>query len=672
MCAPIGSDTAVTRFETRVTVNDTDRVAGFAALEAGFRFANSGVSATWDSFFEVSGDIGLSHGTLTLDRDFILRDTAAVKELGDIIGQDHTIEFSSSISCIPYSDSGDDAFQIERTDRETQSEDVESCDFSFDGKFVAMGLGGSTSNYLQTYEDVSGDLQFRDSELASSSEITCVRWHPSSYLLAVARLNISGDDFMIYEVNSSTGVLTYKDGLGVYGSVYALDWHPTGNWLAVGQHEDNEVSIYAVDGSGNITSSPVASINISDSDAIQTQALQWDQSGNYLLVGFDNSPELRAYEFNQVTPALTAKGTESIGKPVRSLAWNKQYPTILAVGLEGTSGELLQIYEYDSSGGGSFTKRDARDDLNAFVRSVAFNPDGDILGVGRNATAGDELRFYGYNPTTKLLTDIVFSFNYTNQVEAVRWNADGTSICVGSDANLLDLYSFRRSEDDCVTFYDVNIFLNQDLYLKQKCLHFSGESMLSGRGNTLTLDPECTIFIDPESSLLIRDIEIQGINGNKIQCTDSSSTMSLHDVEWVQDGDFSFTTGKFVVLNDFVITGDEFIFAYETDQVSTVSTEGRIIVDNGMTFSYAPSISSKVLLDLYTDTSELVLNGGTLYATDVGMDLDTGRLIFDRNASVVSEGAVEDDGILLKSSLDLQWLPAAQSNFEGFVAIEST
>ena len=36
-CVDIGSDTAVNRFNTQQTLNNGDRIAGFAALQGGFR-----------------------------------------------------------------------------------------------------------------------------------------------------------------------------------------------------------------------------------------------------------------------------------------------------------------------------------------------------------------------------------------------------------------------------------------------------------------------------------------------------------------------------------------------------------------------------------------------------------------------------------------------------------
>ena len=70
----IGSDTAVTRFSTQQVLDDGDRIAGFAALEAGFSLASMSTAVTFDSFFPVSGAVALSGGTLSLNLDLIFHE----------------------------------------------------------------------------------------------------------------------------------------------------------------------------------------------------------------------------------------------------------------------------------------------------------------------------------------------------------------------------------------------------------------------------------------------------------------------------------------------------------------------------------------------------------------------------------------------------------------------
>src|SRR5579872_3782470 len=83
-CADIGSDTAVTRFNNVVTINNGDRVAGFAALYGGFSFASGTTTAFFDSFFPVSGSIAINGGNLALNKDLILNDVLTVGALGNI------------------------------------------------------------------------------------------------------------------------------------------------------------------------------------------------------------------------------------------------------------------------------------------------------------------------------------------------------------------------------------------------------------------------------------------------------------------------------------------------------------------------------------------------------------------------------------------------------------
>ncbi len=61
--ADIGSDTAVTRFNTQQLVADGDRIAGFAALAGGFLMEGITVVATYDSFFPVAGVLDFNFGT---------------------------------------------------------------------------------------------------------------------------------------------------------------------------------------------------------------------------------------------------------------------------------------------------------------------------------------------------------------------------------------------------------------------------------------------------------------------------------------------------------------------------------------------------------------------------------------------------------------------------------
>ena len=222
--------------------------------------------------------------------------------------------------------------------------------------------------------------------------------------------------------------------------------------------------------------------------------------------------------------------------------------------------------------------------------------------------------------------------------------------------------------DTSYTFSNIAVFLSCNVTLKAPTLIFKGNCALIGVGNCLTLDSTTTVAVDINSTLLVKDIIIKGVNDTKIQCLDSSSTITYQDAELVLDGDYTFTKGHFDVVKDLHVVGDGYIFAYQSDQVSTISGCGRMILDQGVTFSYDPPTTNRDLIKLVNSTAELMLNGATLHSTTTGMRLTKGTLVIYGRSYVSSEATVEaeaisfGDGVSAANNLDIQWLPAA--NFE--------
>lgn len=671
----IGSDTIVTRFNTRQVINNTDRVAGFASLAAGFRLSNALAAGTWDCFFPVSGDIGFSHGTLSLNQDLILNNVSTIRELGNIVGNSHNLDLSSSVTCIPTVATDGSGFSLIYRTGQAQADTVASTDWSFDGKFVAVGLNAiaAAHDLIQIYE-FDGTTLTLDYTLPRDVYIgiTSVRFHPSLYLLAVSRLSATGSDLLIYTVNPTTGVLTLASGLDFGGSVFAIDWNPAGTLLAVGKApgtSGNEIQVHAVSSGGIITVAPAAVYNINPNRTVQNEALRWDPSGAYLAAGTSTNaanPTLLVLAY----PAMTINASLALGIVVRSLEWNKIYPTYLAIGLQGTTGNLLQLYQHNA-GGGTLTNVDNIVGLAQTVRSLSWRSQGDVLSLGRFATAGDELQLFGFIPSGSYLTTEVVGFDYTSNLNVVRWSPDGRYLAVGGDNSRIDIYEYQTVDQGCVVLSNLDIFLDQDLYLLQQCTHVSGDVMIDGGGHSLTLAPTCSLIVDAGSSLMLKDIIIENVSGDKIQMLDSLATISLQNVQYILDGNYSFTQGKLVVLQDFTISGDGYTFGYFTDQMSTISTYGRLILDTNLTFSYVPRVGSRALLNLLASTSELVLHGATLYTTDTGLRLTTGKLIVDRSSALYNGGLVEAEAISFANSLAVQVVAAATLDYlNGLIVYE--
>lgn len=218
---------------------------------------------------------------------------------------------------------------------------------------------------------------------------------------------------------------------------------------------------------------------------------------------------------------------------------------------------------------------------------------------------------------------------------------------------------------------NVNIFLNANVYMRQESMHFTGQSIIDGAGHSLTLAPTCSIIVDSGASLMFKNIVLENVNTSKLQMVDSLGTITFNDVQLVMDNNYTMSNGKFVVLSDFRISGEGFTFVYNTDQVSTISTDGRMFLDHDMTFSYAPRVASRAQLVLLASSSELWMQGATLFTTSTGLRLDTGRLIIDRDSSLYNQGTVESEAISFADTLDVQLYPAATlACLNGLVVME--
>jgi len=99
--ADIGRDDFVDCFTSLQPLSDGQRIAKFACLLGGFKLNNASVSATFDSFFPVRGDIVLNDGTLMLSRDLICKDVTTIKNLGNIVGNNMVLDLSSTITSFP-------------------------------------------------------------------------------------------------------------------------------------------------------------------------------------------------------------------------------------------------------------------------------------------------------------------------------------------------------------------------------------------------------------------------------------------------------------------------------------------------------------------------------------------------------------------------------------------
>lgn len=78
---------------------------------------------------------------------------------------------------------------------------------------------------------------------------------------------------------------------------------------------------------------------------------------------------------------------------------------------------------------------------------------------------------------------------------------------------------------------------------------FRGACAINGAGHALTLkDAGALMVMGRKSSLLLENMTIKGLSGRQLRCMDNTCTVSLNNVKFELDGNYSLTTGSFVIL----------------------------------------------------------------------------------------------------------------------------
>jgi WD40 repeat protein len=661
--ATIGSDTAVNRFNTQQILGDGDRVAGFAWLAGGFQLA--GLFGTFDSFFPVSGSVGLNGRTLILSQDLIFAEVASFATLGNVVGNGHVLELAAGMKCIPQSQPIDFGnCNLNLLTSVAEGADVNAVSWSYDDQYVAAGLDSYAGTELRVYQFNGTSLTLITS-VEMGVTVQAVDWHPSQYYLAVGRNASATQELLVYSFNGAS--LTQISQVEFGANVTAVTYHPTGNYLAVGTESNAaELVLYPVNGDGTLNTGGAVTVNLTGDADIQPQALDWDATGAYLGVGLsvtDPHAEFELYTlgFSPLSLSLTAS-IVGLANAVRAVSWNPVYPDIVAIGMD-TLSPLLRLYSHDPATGTLTLVVSESTNLATSIRILDWRIGGECLALGKDVGAGGELRTYDYDDmavTLSLNSDIA----YADAVRGLSWSHSGGYLAVGADTNVSQIYSgLSLIPDFCPTFSDVNIMLTCNICLQNCCLRFAGNNLINGRDYNLSIKDTCTIIVDAGSNLWFKNVTLKNINRNKLGAVDSTSTYSFSRATIVMDGNTTFTRGKFDIIGDTEIQGNGFTFAYQTDAVSTVSQCGKLILDAGVTFSYAPSVASNTLLRL-SEGAELILNSARLHASTAGLKLTKGELIID-GASFLSSAATSTanairfgDGVSAANNLCIHFMPA--------------
>jgi hypothetical protein len=229
-------------------------------------------------------------------------------------------------------------------------------------------------------------------------------------------------------------------------------------------------------------------------------------------------------------------------------------------------------------------------------------------------------------------------YNYNGTVDIGTGGSDSLDIKAGGKYhNVRGNYPGTFTLNNGCKFLDSNeISLDKDLDLDSTWT-ITEKVVINGFGNKITFGTDGAIIIDKDASLLLNDIIVENVSGNKIDCVDNNSTLSIDNVAWIQDANFSYTFGRIYVAGDWTILGTDTIFSYETTQTSTIASNAKIILES-TTFKYNSSTSE--LLEMTDQTSQINLNLGTLLASK-DCSLSNGTLVTKHN-SILNGSAILD------------------------------
>ena len=261
--------------------------------------------------------------------------------------------------------------------------------------------------------------------------------------------------------------------------------------------------------------------------------------------------------------------------------------------------------------------------LLAPTAEVTFNLDG---ALSANVTLN--------GGTAKLDRDLYFVGN--------AYPAGGGMLDVGAHSIVLGqkdltwIGSTFWSSDGPSLIMNANVTLNS-------AWTFSGDCLIQGNGNEITLGTNGAIIVEDGSTLELRNVVLEDLSGTQLRAVGATSKIVLNNTHLDLDGDYTFTQGAFEIAGEVLVGGDA-AFVYQSSQTSSILPRSRLILDDGFTFSYDPSDAvSQDLLAFADATSVLHLHGARFHATRVGAQLTGGTLLVTKDSFISSESFVETD-----------------------------
>ncbi|KKP35320.1 MAG: hypothetical protein UR26_C0006G0004 [candidate division TM6 bacterium GW2011_GWF2_32_72] len=176
-------------------------------------------------------------------------------------------------------------------------------------------------------------------------------------------------------------------------------------------------------------------------------------------------------------------------------------------------------------------------------------------------------------------------------------------------------------------------------------LTFNGNTTLNYNGNSVTFLPTGVVKMGSNSIITVKNGAFENVHGTNVSCF-AGASLVLNNIKTTFDGDFTFTSGSLLIQDNVAFVGPH-IFAYQSEETSTIDSGGNLLLDRYFTFSYDPITDNRDLIKMTDNTSILSMDGATLHSTPTGMRLITGRLKVLSESLIEAEGSNETEAISL-------------------------
>ncbi|MCX5921738.1 MAG: hypothetical protein NTX86_00175 [Candidatus Dependentiae bacterium] len=614
-----------------------NQMLGFTDFEGGFTLTDAVTTLSFNAYFPVSYLMNMRGGIVNLVSDMNLTNsftsfvsTGTINGSGFSITTPYTEQFPfimamDTPNVTPY----DNHYLLTTTNF--------SVDSSVGDAYTVVALAQTTPGiYILQFNQST----FAITQLATANtpgSCTSARWHPTLLYLAVANATTGSGSVQTY-LFTPPSTLTLQGTITSGTNAFAVSWHPSGNYLAAGF--SNGIKVYSFN-------STTGALTLLSSD-VQTQsvlynALSWSSDGKYVVAGYTTTAafnELRVDSFNGAT--LTPVASYRIGSSVNACEWSP-IADFISVGLVGTA-NTLRMFSFNRSTNTLTDLTTAYVGQTNGVYGTSWSPDGQSIVIVLNLTTTQTLQIYNFNPYALVQSLVSANVLAPNGLFSIRWSRNGMYVITGDleiEGNYVSYYTAS------VPYYLINlkIIMNSNMVMYGMPT-FQGNCIIDGNGYTLDVSHLQNFTISSGATLQLKDMNLYGVSGTRVQCTDSTGVLQLRDMTLTQTGNYTFANGAFTIQGDVLFTGTS-NFIYSSSKTSTINSNATLTFDNFMTFSYAPSVASNSLLAMTDNTSSLNLLNTSLFVSTAGLRLTRGNLMIEGLCGVSSAATNSSQGIFL-------------------------